>query len=75
MHVSSADVGDTSWLQAESVENNFVTEPRKAALLKCWPHFVQDLNVDGGTYSEIVYAVIPEKRARVVLVKRNQIHG
>ena len=57
MHVSSADVGDTSWLQAESVENNFVTEPLKAALLKCWPHFVQDLSVDRGSYSGIVYAV------------------
>ena len=57
MHVSSADVGDTSWLQAESDENNVVTEPLKAALLKCWPHFVQDLSVDRGTYSEIVYAV------------------
>ena len=57
MHVSSADVGDNCWLQSESVENNFVTEPLKAALLKCWPHFVQYLSVNRGTYSEIVYAV------------------
>ena len=57
MHVSSADVGDNGWLQSESVENNFVTEPLKAALLKCWPDFVQDLSVERGTYSEIVYAV------------------
>ena len=57
MHVSSADVGDTSWLQAESVENNVGTEPLKAALLKCRPHFVQDLSVDRGSHSEIVYAV------------------
>ena len=57
MHVSTADVGDTGWLQAESVENSVVTEPLKAALLKCWPHFVQDLSVEMGTYSEIVYAV------------------
>ena len=57
MHVSSADVGDNCWLQSESVENNFVTEPLKAALLKCWPDFVQDLSVQKGTYSEIVYAV------------------
>ena len=57
MHVSSADVGDTGWLQAESVENNVVTEPLKAALLKCRPHFVQDLSVDRGGYFEIVYAV------------------
>ena len=57
MHVSSADVGDTCWLQAESVENNFVIEPLKAALLKFRPHFVQDLSVDRWSYSEIVYAV------------------
>ena len=57
MHVSSADVGDTFWLQAGSVKNNVVTEPLKAALLKCWPHFVQDLSVDRGGYFEIVYAV------------------
>ena len=57
MHVSSADVGDTGWLQAERVENNFVMEPLKAALLKCWPHFVQDLSVDRWSYSGIVYAV------------------
>ena len=57
MHVSTADVGDTCWLQAESVENNVVTESLKAALLKCWPHFGQDLSVDTGGYFEIVYAV------------------
>ena len=57
MHVSSADVGDTSWLQAESFENNVGTEPLKAALLKCWPYFGQDLSVDRGGYFEIVYAV------------------
>ena len=57
MHVSSADVGDTSWLRAKSVENNYVTAPLKAALLKCRPHFVQDLSVDRGGNSEIVYAV------------------
>ena len=57
MHVSSADVGDTGWLQAESVENNVVTEALKSALLKCWPHFFQDLNFDRWTYSDIVYAV------------------
>ena len=57
MHVSSADVRDTGWLQAERVENNFVMEPLKAALLKCWPHFVQDLSVDRVGYFEIVYAV------------------
>ena len=57
MHVSSADVGDTGWLKAESVEHNVVTEPLKAALLKCWPHFVQDLSVDRGGYFVIVYAV------------------
>ena len=57
MHVSSADVGDTGWLQAERVENNFVMEPLKAALLKCSPHFVQDLSADRGSYSKIVYAV------------------
>ena len=57
MHVSTADVGDTSWLLDENVEKNIVTEPLKAALLKCWPHFVQDLSVDRGGYSGIVYAV------------------
>ena len=57
MHVSTADVGDNCWLQSESVENNFVTEPLKAALLKCCPHFVQDLSVDRRAYSEIVYEV------------------
>ena len=57
MHVSTADVGDTGWLQDENVEKNIVTEPLKAALLKCWPDFVQDLSVERGTYSEIVYAV------------------
>ena len=57
MHVSTADVGDTSWLLDENVEKNIVTEPLKAALLKCWPHFVQDLSVDRGGYFEIVYAV------------------
>ena len=46
MHVSTADVGDTGWLQAESVENNVVTEPPKGALLKCWPDFVQDLIIE-----------------------------
>ena len=57
MHVSTADVGDTGWLLDENVEKNIATEPLKAALLKCWPHFGQDLSVDTGGYFEIVYAV------------------
>ena len=57
MHASTADVGDTCWLQAQSVENSVVTEPPEGELLKCRPHFVQDLSVDRGCYFEIVYAV------------------
>ena len=57
MHVSTADVGDTGWLQAESVESSVVTEPPEGELLKCWPDFGQDLSVDRGGNSEIVYAV------------------
>ena len=60
MHVSTADVGDTGWLEAESIEDNVVTEPPKGSLLKCSPHFVQDLSVHRG-------GLIPESYMRLIL--------
>ena len=34
MHVSTADVGDTGWLQEENVERNIATEPLKSCALE-----------------------------------------